>query len=94
MTGPEGAGRVSHDGHRPARVSAVRRKPSITDVARIAGVSYQTVSRVITGTRSSHRPLKGLGFCSAHRQRARATECLTETPVAVPLGPSPTKTGS
>ena len=38
------------------------------------------------GARSSHRPLKGLGFCSAHRQRARATECLTETPVAVPLG--------
>ncbi|MCU1474841.1 LacI family DNA-binding transcriptional regulator [Amnibacterium sp.] len=34
---------------RPAGASASRaeRKPSITDVARIAGVSYQTVSRVI-----------------------------------------------
>ena len=48
----EDAENVPQSGRRAARVSAVRRKPSITDVARIAGVSYQTVSRVITGSPS------------------------------------------
>ena len=35
------------DGSAGASVGRSERKPSITDVARIAGVSYQTVSRVI-----------------------------------------------
>ena len=45
---PQGSGVVPvSDGTRPSRELPDGRKPSITDVARIAGVSYQTVSRVI-----------------------------------------------
>ena len=52
MAEADSAGNVRRGGQRPARGAAARRKPSITDVARIAGVSYQTVSRVITGSPS------------------------------------------
>ena len=55
-------------GHRAARVAGVRRKPSITDVAQVAGVSYQTVSRVITGSPSV-----------SSATRARVLEAIAET---------------
>jgi DNA-binding LacI/PurR family transcriptional regulator len=45
---PQGRGTVPvSEGGRLSRAAPAGRKPSITDVARIAGVSYQTVSRVI-----------------------------------------------